>query len=62
MARTNYLKTNFSFAPHARNICPGRLSNELCKVLGLDNYGKQATTTVFTETLVHAPIITFNDY
>ena len=52
MFRTNYLKTNSSFVPHARNICPGRLPNELCKVLDLINYRKQAT--VFTETLVHA--------
>ena len=36
MARTNYLKINSSFVPHVRNICPGGLSNELCKVLGLD--------------------------
>ena len=36
MARTNYLITNSSFVSHARNICTGRLSNELCKVLGAD--------------------------
>ena len=32
------------------------------KYLDLINYGKQATTTVFTETLVHALNITFYDY
>ena len=47
MARTNYWKTNFSFVPHTRNICHGRLSNEYVKYLDLINYGKQAT--VFTE-------------
>ena len=36
MARTNYLKTKSSFVRHARNIGPAGLSNELCKVLGLD--------------------------
>ena len=36
MARTNYLKTNSSCVPPVRNICPGRLSDELFKVRGLD--------------------------
>ena len=60
MDRTNYLKTNTSFFPHARNICPRRLSNEYVKYLELINYGKQAT--IFTETFFHALNITFHDH
>ena len=36
MARAKYLKISSSFVPHARNICPERLSNEAWEVLGLD--------------------------
>ena len=60
MARTNYLKTNSSFVPRARNICPGRLSMDYVKYLDLINYRKQAV--VFTDTLVHALNITFYGY
>ena len=36
MGKRNYLKANSTFFPDAINICPGSLSNELCKVLEFD--------------------------